>query len=52
MHAKVRSDIELGYRLGVDGTPAIFINRRRVGASNLAVLEAVINHELQSQQSR
>ena len=52
VHAKVRSDIELGYRLGVDGTPAIFINRRRVGASNLAVLEAVINHELQSQQSR
>jgi protein-disulfide isomerase len=52
VHAKVRSDIELGHRLGVDGTPAIFINGRRVREFNLAVLGAVVNHELRSQQSR
>jgi protein-disulfide isomerase len=49
VHAKVRSDIQLGHRLGVDGTPAIFINGRRVHEFNLAVLEAVITHEWQSQ---
>ncbi len=48
----MRSDIELGHRLGVDETPAIFINGRRVGEFNLAVLEAVINHEQQSQHTQ
>jgi protein-disulfide isomerase/uncharacterized membrane protein len=52
VHAKVRSDIELGHRLGVDGTPAIFINGRRVRKLNLAALEAVITHELQPQHGR
>ncbi len=28
--AKVRSDIDLGLQLGVDATPSIFLNGRRV----------------------
>lgn len=52
VHATVRSDIEFGHRLGVDGTPAIFINGRHVRELNLAVLEAVINYELQSQHNQ
>ena len=49
VYAKVRSDIELGNRLGVDVTPTLFVNGRHVREFNLAVLEAVINHELRSQ---
>lgn len=30
---RVRNDIELGIRLGVEGTPTLFVNRRRI--SNL-----------------
>ncbi|MCA9255311.1 MAG: hypothetical protein KDA33_06720, partial [Phycisphaerales bacterium] len=28
--ARVKEDIELGHRLGVDGTPAIFLDGRRL----------------------
>ena len=45
--AKVKSDVELGVHLGVDSTPAIFLNDRRVYDFRTETLEFLINHELQ-----
>ena len=45
--AKVKSDVELGARVGVDATPAVFLNGRRVYDFGTEVLEFLISHELQ-----
>jgi protein-disulfide isomerase len=44
--AKVQADIELGRRLGVVETPAVFLNGRRVRELSPATLRLLISHEL------
>ena len=44
--AKIQADIDLGIRLGVDGTPSIFINGRRVYDARLQSLQFLITHEI------
>ena len=46
--AKVKADIEEGTRLGVDGTPTVFLNGRRAKRISLPVLELLIAKELES----
>jgi protein-disulfide isomerase len=43
---KIRKDIDLAWRLGVDATPAVFLNGRRVWDLRLANLEMLIRREL------
>jgi protein-disulfide isomerase len=45
--AKIQDDIDLGRRLGVDGTPAVFINGRRVYDSRPEALQFLISYELE-----
>lgn len=45
--AKIQDDINLGNQLGVDGTPAVFINGRRVYDSRPEALQFLISYELQ-----
>ena len=45
--AKVQADIDLGIRLGVDGTPSVFINGRRVYDTRGQALQFLIAHELE-----
>ena len=42
---KVQADIDLGIRLGVDGTPSVFINGRRVYDTRGRALQFLIAHE-------
>ena len=44
--ARIQSDIELGARLGVDGTPSVFINGRRVYDIRPKTLLLLIAHEI------
>ena len=44
---KVKSDIDLGNRLGVNATPTIFINSRLVSDISLQTIEFLITNELQ-----
>lgn len=44
--AKIQSDIELGTRLGVDGTPSVFINGRRIYDIRPKILLLLIAHEI------
>ena len=48
---KVKSDIELGSRLGIDATPAVFLNGRRVRNLSMKALEFLIVKVLESQSS-
>lgn len=43
---KLRKDIELGWLLGVDATPAVFLNGRRVFDLRLSSLETLIRSEV------
>ena len=45
--ATVNLDIELGTRLGIDATPTVFLNQRRVQPVSLRVLELLITTELE-----
>jgi 2-hydroxychromene-2-carboxylate isomerase len=42
----IRTNVEQGIRLGLDGTPAVFLNGRRVYDLRLRALELLIGHEL------
>lgn len=44
--AKVQADIDLGIRLGVDGTPSLFINGRRVYDTRLQALQFLIARQI------
>lgn len=44
--AKVQADINLGIRLGVDGTPSVFINGRRVYDTRGKALQFLIAYEI------
>ena len=45
--AKVQADIDLGIRLGVDGTPSVFIDGRRVYDTRAQALQFLIAHEIE-----
>lgn len=44
--AKVSADVDLGIRLGVEGTPAIFVNRRRLANLPPQTLRALVDQIL------
>ncbi|UCF16092.1 MAG: thioredoxin domain-containing protein [Phycisphaerales bacterium] len=44
---KVQADIDLGIRLGVDGTPSVFINGRRAYDTRGRALQFLIAHEIE-----
>ena len=45
---KIRSDIEQGQQLGVEGTPAFWVNGRRLKAASPEILKAVIEEALKA----
>lgn len=45
--AKVESDVKLGIRLGVDATPAVFLNGRRAHDTRAEALRVLIAHEIE-----
>jgi uncharacterized membrane protein len=45
--AKVKADIDMGIALGIDGTPSVFINGRRVYDTRSQALEYLITHEME-----
>ncbi len=45
--AKIQADIDLGIRLGVDGTPSLFINGRRAYDTRPHALQFLIAHEIE-----
>lgn len=45
--AKVKADIDLGIALGIDGTPSVFINGRRVYDTRVQALQYLIEHEME-----
>ena len=47
---RIRQDYEEGIRLGVRGTPTIFINGKKLRDRGMQSMEAVIEKELQKQQ--
>jgi len=47
---RIRQDYEEGIRLGVRGTPTIFINGKKLRDRGMKSMEAVIEKELQKQQ--
>ena len=48
---KVQADVDLGVRVGVDGTPTVFINGRRAPGTSLQLLEALIGKQLEAEDS-
>ena len=46
--AQIRQDYEEGIRLGVRGTPTVFINGRKLKNSSMKNMEAVIEEELEA----
>lgn len=46
--ARIRQDYEEGIRLGVRGTPTVFINGRKLKNRSMKNMEAIINEELQA----
>jgi protein-disulfide isomerase len=46
VQSKISRDAELGARLGVQGTPTVFLNGRRIKNPTLAVLEVLIKAEM------
>ena len=49
---RVRQDYEEGIRLGVRGTPTIFINGKKLRDRGMESMDAVIKKELQKQQEK
>jgi len=46
IRVKITNDVALGARLGVVGTPTVFLNNRRVKNPSLPVLETLIKEEI------
>ena len=44
--AKVRSNVELGNRLGISSTPTVFLNGRLLDRPARGVLDILIHYEL------
>ncbi len=49
---RIRQDYEEGIRIGVRGTPTIFINGKKLRDRGMESMEAVIEKELQKQQEK
>jgi protein-disulfide isomerase len=49
---RIRKDYEEGLRIGVRGTPTIFINGKKLRDRGMQSLEAAIEKELQKQQEK
>jgi len=49
---RIRQDYEEGIRLGVRGTPTIFINGKRLKNRSLKNMEVVINEELEATKAK
>jgi len=49
---RIRQDYEEGIRLGVRGTPTIFINGKKLRDRGMESMEAVIEKEIQKQQEK
>ena len=49
---RIRQDYEEGIRLGVRGTPTIFINGKKLRDRSMRQMETVIEKELQKQQEK
>ncbi len=45
--AKLKADIDLGIALGIDGTPCVFLNGRRVYDARTQALWYLITHEME-----
>lgn len=43
---KIFSDVQVGMRLGIEGTPAVYLDGRKVINPNLTVLETLIREEI------
>ena len=52
VRARVERDVRLGLRLGVDGTPAVFLDGRRVRNLDLIVLASLIRGQLSDVRKR
>lgn len=50
--ARIRQDYEEGIKLGVRGTPTLFINGRKVKNRNMQNMEAIINQELETAKAK
>lgn len=50
--ARIRQDYEEGIRLGVRGTPTVFINGKRLKNRNMKNMEAIIEEELKDVKSK
>jgi len=46
VHRKVMADVQLGLQLGVEGTPAVFLNGRKVDDPDIVVLTTLIRREI------
>jgi protein-disulfide isomerase len=49
---RIRQDYEEGIRLGVRGTPTLFINGKKLRERGMKSMEAVVEKELQKQQEK
>ena len=49
---RIRQDYEEGIRLGVRGTPTVFINGKKVRERSMRQMETIIEKELQKQQEK
>ena len=49
---RIRQDYEEGIRLGVRGTPTLFINGKKLRDRDMKSMEAVVEKELQKQQEK
>ena len=50
--ARIRQDYEEGLKLGVRGTPTLFINGRKMKDRRMEAMEAVINQELETAKAK
>ena len=50
--ARIRQDYEEGIRLGIRGTPTVFINGKKVRDRSLKKMEAAIEKELRNRQEK
>lgn len=50
--ARIRQDYEEGLKLGVRGTPTLFINGRKVKNRSVQNMEAIINQELEAKKAK
>lgn len=46
IETRVKSDVAVGHLLGVNGTPAIFLDGRRVPVTSVPILETLIKREI------